>query len=112
MNTIELKELKEFHSKEKLSNTRKSSITKESQLKEQLLITMQLRLKSNISQKKLKKLSSNTSQLKELGKEFNIYQLKHKLFTIPKEKNMLLAKEDNTSRVESPLSDQLEMLEP
>jgi hypothetical protein len=52
----------------------------------------------------------NTNQFKELGKEFNIYQLKLKLFTILKEKNMLLDK-DNTLRVELQLLDQLEPLD-
>ena len=96
---IKLKESKESHSKEKLLNMKKLFITKEFQLKELLLIIMQLKLKSNIFLNKLKKLSLNTNQFKELGKEFNIYQLKLKLFTILKEKNMLLDK-DNTLRVE------------
>jgi len=96
---IELKELKEYLSKDKSLNMKKLFITKEFQLKELLLIIMQLKLKSNIFLNKLKKLSLNTNQFKELGKEFNIYQLKLKLFTILKEKNMLLDK-DNTLRVE------------
>jgi hypothetical protein len=98
-NMIELKELKEYLSKDKSLNMKKLFITKEFQLKELLLIIMQLKLKSNIFLNKLKKLSLNTNQFKELGKEFNIYQLKLKLFTILKEKNMLLDK-DNTLRVE------------
>jgi hypothetical protein len=96
---IELKGLKEYPSKDKSLNMKKLFTTKEFQLKELLLIIMQLKLKSNTFLNKLKKLSLNTNQLKELGKEFNIYQLKLKLFTILKEKNMLLDK-DNTLRVE------------
>ena len=46
---------------------------------------MQFKLKSNIFQKKSNKQSLNTNQLKEFGKEFNIFQLKLKLFTILKE---------------------------
>lgn len=71
--------------KDKLLNTKKSPELKESQSKELSQTIMQFKLKSNISQKKLNKLSLNTNQLKEFGKEFNIFQLKLKLFTIPKE---------------------------
>ena len=42
------------------------------------------------------------NQLKRHGKEFNISQLKLKLFTTQKEKNMLLAKEDNISKEDIP----------
>jgi|LakMenE01Jun11ns_1017448.scaffolds.fasta_scaffold6843118_1 hypothetical protein len=69
---------------------------KEFQSKELLLIIMQSKLKFNIFQKKLKKQLSSTNQLKGLGKEYNIYQLRHKLFIILKEKSMLLVKVANT----------------
>lgn len=75
--------------KEKLPNINKFITLKESLLRELLLIIMLLRLKFNTFQKKLKKLLLNTSQLRGPGKEFNIYQLRLKLFTIQKEKNML-----------------------
>ena len=88
LSTIEFKESKEFQYKDKLSSTKKCTILKESQLKELLLTIMLLKLKSNTSLKKLKKLLSNTNQSKEPGKEFNICQLKLKLFTTQKEKNM------------------------
>ncbi len=85
---IEFKESKEFLLKDKLLNMKKLFITREFQLKEQLLIIMQSKLKLNIFQKKYKKLLLNTSQYKKLGKEFNIYQFKLKLFTILKDKDM------------------------
>jgi len=67
-------------------------IIKEFQLKEPSQIIMLLKLKLNISQKKLKKLLLNINQFKKHGKEFNISQFKLKLFTTQKEKNMLLDK--------------------
>ena len=101
-----LKESKEFHMKEKLLNTMKLFIMKEFQLKELSQIIMLLKLKLNIFQRKFKKLLLNMNQLKRPGKEFNIFQLKLKLFTIQKEKNMLLDKEDNTFKLDM-LRDQL-----
>ena len=71
--------------KDKLLNTKKSPELKEFQSKEQSPTIMQFKLKSNIFLKKSNKLSLSTSQLKEFGKEFNIFQLKLKLFTIQKE---------------------------
>ena len=100
---IELKESKEFHSKDKSLNIKKLFIMKEYQFKEQLLIIMQLKHKSNIFLNKSKKLLFNINLLKELGKEYNIYQFKLKLFTTLKEKNMLLVKEVNIFMVELPL---------
>jgi hypothetical protein len=92
-------EFNTFHSRKNISNMIELKELKEYLSKDKSLIIMQLKLKSNIFLNKLKKLSLNTNQFKELGKEFNIYQLKLKLFTILKEKNMLLDK-DNTLRVE------------
>jgi len=46
---------------------------------------MPLKLKLNTFQRKSKKQSLNTNQSKESGKEFNIYQLKLKLFTTQNE---------------------------
>lgn len=103
LNMIELKESKEFHSKDKSLNIKKLFIMKEYQFKEQLLIIMQLKHKSNIFLNKSKKLLFNINLLKELGKEYNIYQFKLKLFTTLKEKNMLLVKEVNIFMVELPL---------
>lgn len=93
-NMIKLKEYKEFHMKDKSLNINKSDELFRSQLKELLLIIMQLKLKSNTFLKKLKRLLYNMNQSKELGKEFNISQLKLKLFTTLREKNMLPALED------------------
>lgn len=56
---------------------------------------MQLKPKSNISLRKSKRPSLNTSPLKELGREFNICPLKLKSFTTLRGKNMLPAKEAN-----------------
>lgn len=84
----EFKESKEFHTKDKLLNTKKFIILKEFQLKELLLITMLLKPKSNTFQNKLKKLLLNMSLLSELGKESNTCQLRPKLSTTPREKNM------------------------
>lgn len=89
-----LKELKESHSKEKSLNTTKSLEMKEFQLKKSLPIIMLSKLKLNTFLKKLKKLLLNMNQLKKFGKEFNIFQLKLKLFTILKEITMLLHKVD------------------
>ena len=75
--------------KEKSLNMKKSPELKESQSKEPSLIIMPLKLKSNTFQRKLKRPSLNTNQLKEFGKEFNIYQLKPKLFTTQKETTTL-----------------------
>ena len=86
----ELKELKEFPMKERLLNMMKWQLLIESQFKGPLPIIMLLKPKFNIFLKKSKKLLLNMNQLKELGKEFNISQLKPKLFTTQKEKNMLL----------------------
>jgi hypothetical protein len=107
LNMIELKESNEFHSKDKSLNMKKLFIMKEYQFKEQLLIIMQSKHKSNIFLKKLKKLLFNINLLKELGKEYNIYQFKLKLFTTLKEKNMLLVKEVNIFKVELLLSELL-----
>lgn len=94
LNTIKSKKSKEFHTKDKLLNINKSEELFRSQLKELLLIIMQLKLKSNTFLKKLKRLLSNMNQSKELGKESNISQFKLKLFTTLREKNMLPALED------------------
>lgn len=59
-------------------------------MKEQSLIIMQLKLKSNISLNKSKKLLLSTNPLKEHGKESNIYQLKLKSSTTQKGKDMLV----------------------
>ena len=85
LNTIKLKQLKESHTKEKSLNTKKFIELKEFHSKEPSLIIMQLKLKSNIFQKKLNRLLLNMNQSKKLGKEFNIYQSKLKLFTTQKE---------------------------
>lgn len=90
---IKLKELKEFHSKEKSLNMKKLPELKEFLLKEQSLIIMQLKLKLNTFLNKLNKLLLNMNQLKELGKESNIFQLKLKLFTTQNETTTLLNKE-------------------
>lgn len=82
---IKSKELKESHSKEKLLNTKKLLEPKESQSKELSPTIMPLKLKSNTFLNKSNKPSLNMNQLKESGKEFNIFQLKLKLFTIQKE---------------------------
>ena len=89
---IELKESKEFLSREKSSNTRKSSTPRESPSKELSLTTMLSKLKFNIFLKKLKKLLLNMSPSRELGNVFNICPLKPKLFTTQSEKNTLSAK--------------------
>ena len=102
---IKSKESKEFHSKEKLLNMKKSPEPKEFQLKELSLTIMQLKLKLNIFQNKSNKLSLNMNQLKEFGKEFNIYQLKPKSFTIQKEITTFQAKE-NTSKLDTLKVDQ------
>ena len=86
----EFRELKESPSKEKSLNTKKLPSMIESQLKELSLTIMLSKLKSNIFLKKLKKLLLNMNQLKGLGKEFNIYLLKLRLFTILNVKDMLL----------------------
>lgn len=90
----ESRELKEFLMRKKLLNMKKLFILKESQLKELSLIIMLLKPKSNTFQRKLKRPLLNMSQLKEPGKEFNIYQLKLKLSTTLREKNMLLDTEE------------------
>ncbi len=94
---IKLKELREFHSKEKLLSMKKSLELKESPSKEPSPTIMPLKLKSNTFLKKLKKLLSSMNQLKESSKEFNTYQLRHKLFTIQKGITTLQDKA-NTSR--------------
>ena len=76
---------------------KKSPELKEFQSKEPSLTIMPLKLKSNIFQKKSKRLSLNTNQSKEFGKEFNIYQLKPKSSTTQKETITSRAKA-NTSR--------------
>lgn len=82
---IKSKESKESHTKEKLYNTNKSPELKESQSKEPSLTIMPSKPKSNTFPNKSNKPSSNMNQSKESGKEFNISQLKLKLFTTPKE---------------------------
>ena len=84
----ELKGFREFLMKDRLSNMNKLFIQSESQFKELLQTTMPLKLKFNIFLNKFKRLLLNMNQSKEHGKEFNIYQLRLKLFTIQKEKNM------------------------
>lgn len=59
-------------------------------MKELSLITMPLRLKSNTSKDKFKKLLWLRNQFKGLMKEFNISLFKHKLFIIQKGRIMLL----------------------
>lgn len=79
----------------------------EFQLRESLLITMQLKLKLNTFLSKLRKLLSNMNQLKELGKEFNTCQLKPKLFTTQREKNMYQLEEDifkQVTQLEAPFT--------
>lgn len=95
---IRSKELKEFHMKDKLLNMMRLFIMKEFQLKELSQITMLLKLKLNIFQSKFKKLLLNINQFKKHGKEFNIFQLKLKLFTTQKEKSMSKDK-DNIFRL-------------
>lgn len=75
--------------------------TKGFQLKERLLTTMLLKPKLNTFPRKLNKLSSNTSPSKEPGKEFSIFLLKLKLFTIQKGKNMLPDKVENTFKLDT-----------
>jgi hypothetical protein len=82
---IKLKESKESHSKEKLLNMKKLQELKEFHMKELSPTIMPLKLKLNTFLKKSNKPSLNMNQLKELGKEFNISQLKPKLFIIQKE---------------------------
>lgn len=100
---IKWKEYKEYPMKEKLPNINKYIILKESQLREQSLIIMLLKLKSNTFQRKSNKLLSNMNQLREPGKEFNIYQLRLKLFTIQREKNTSQAQAD-TFKPATPLA--------
>ena len=86
---------------EKSWNMRRWFTTKEFQLRGQLLITMQLKLRCSTFPKKLKKQSLSMSLLKELGKESSISQLKHKLSTILKGKNMLPDKVGNTFKLDT-----------
>jgi hypothetical protein len=58
---------------------------KEYPSREPSLTTMQLRLKLNTSEEKLKRPSWFKNQLREFTKEFNTSLLKLKLFTIPRE---------------------------
>ena len=82
-----------------LLNMKKFQELKEYQSKELLLIIMQLKLKLNIFLKKSNKLSLNMNQLKEHGKEFNISQLKLKLFTIQNE-TITSLNQENLSKVD------------
>ena len=75
--------------------------TKGFQLKGRLLITMQLKLRCSTFPKKLKKQSLNTSLLKRHGKGSSISQLKLKLCTILKGKNMLPDKVGNTFKLDT-----------
>lgn len=84
----ELKGFREFLMKDRSSNMNKLFIQSESQFKELLQTTMPLKLKFNIFLNKFKRLLLNMNQFKGLGKESNIYQLKPRLFTTLKEKNM------------------------
>lgn len=93
------KELRESHSRDKLLNMNKSPELKEFQLKGPSLTIMPLRLKLNIFRKKLKRLSLNMNQLREHGKEFNICQLKHKLFTTQKGTTTLQDKANTSKEV-------------
>ena len=92
---IESKELTEFPIKEKLLSMRRLFIIKEFLSRGPLPITMPLKHKSNISPKKSKKLLLNTNQLKELGKEFNISQLKPRSSIILNAICMLQGKEED-----------------
>ena len=84
----EFQESKESHTKKKLLSMKKLFTPKEFLLKEPSLTIMLLRLKLSTFLKKLNKPSLNTSQSKELGKESNICQLRPKLCTTQREKNM------------------------
>lgn len=74
-----------FPMRSKLSNMKRSLEMKESPLRRPLLITMQLRLKLNTLEEKLRKPLWLKNLLKESMKEFNISLSKLKLFTILKE---------------------------
>jgi hypothetical protein len=80
--------------KDKSLNMKKSPELKEFQSKEPSPTITQFKHKSNIFQNKSNKLTLSMSQLKEFGKEFNIFQLKLKSFTIQKEIIMSRAQVD------------------
>ncbi len=89
---IKLKEFKEFHFNGKLLSMKKSPELKEFQSKEQSLTTTLSRHKFNTFLRRLRRQLSSMNQSKESGKEYNIYQSRHKSFIIQKGITTLLVK--------------------